>query len=257
MSENKGILAKLSPKSSFFAGIGITLFIFFIVGFFVLLGIVLKGDDNGNNLAAVNNAPDNNQVNQGQGGVAGEQVDINVTPVSEDDWVRGSRDAQISFIEYSDLECPFCQQFHPELKKLIEAYPNDVNWVYRHFPLASLHPKAPKEAEATECAGELGGNDKFWEYIDKIYEVTPSNNGLDLAQLPILAGEVGLDVNKFQECLDSGRHADKVSQHYSDAVSAGGQGTPYSVVLIDGEEFPVSGYVPFEQLKSMVDSVIQ
>ena len=60
---------------------------------------------------------------------------------------------------------------------------NKVAWGFRHFPLKQLHPKAVKEAEATECANELGGNDAFWKFIDKINEVTPANNKLDQAQL--------------------------------------------------------------------------
>lgn len=91
--------------------------------------------------------------------------------------IRGKASAKITLVEYSDLECPFCKQFHKTMEQVIQAYPNDVKWVYRHMPLDSLHSKARTEANATECAGEQG---KFWEFTDSIFKVTPSNDGMDI-----------------------------------------------------------------------------
>lgn len=139
------------------------------------------------------------------------------------------------------------------MQRLTEEYDGKVRWVYRHFPLRSLHQKATKEAEATECAGEQG---KFWEYLDKLFEVTPSNDGLDAAQLPILAEQVGISRQKFETCLNSGKYAAHVSDDEKDATNAGARGTPYTVILTkDGKKIPVSGAVPYEQLKSIVDSL--
>src|SRR5574343_1436136 len=106
------------------------------------------------------------------------------------------------FVEYSDTECPFCKQFHSTLRQMMDEYGKDgkVAWVYRHFPIDGLHPKARKEAEATECANELGGPSKFWEYTNMIYERTPGNDGLDPANLPKFAKEIGLDEKAFTEC---------------------------------------------------------
>ena len=118
-------------------------------------------------------------------------------PVSSSDHIRGNVNAQITIVEYSDLECPFCKVFHGTMKQAMAAYGDKVRWVYKHFPLDQLHPKADKEAEAAECAGELGGNDAFWAYIDKVFEATPSNNGLDLALLPAIAQDLGFDITKF------------------------------------------------------------
>ena len=84
----------------------------------------------------------------------------NVRPVSrERDHIYGNPDAVISLIEYSDFECPFCKRFHTTPKEIVDAYGGRVNWVYRHFPLAMHNPGAQKQAEASECANELGGND--------------------------------------------------------------------------------------------------
>lgn len=91
--------------------------------------------------------------------------------------VRGNPNAKITIIEYSDLECPFCKRFHATMEQVLATYGNDIRVVFRHFPLDSLHKKARTEANAVECAGEQG---KFWEFIDGIFAVTPSNDGLDI-----------------------------------------------------------------------------
>jgi len=178
----------------------------------------------------------------------------NVRPVSSDDHIRGNPDALVKIVEFSDLECPFCKRIHPTLKQVLSEYGDKVAWVYRHFPLDALHSKARKEAEATECANELGGNDAFWAYLDKIFEITPANNGLDLGQLPQIAQDIGLDRDKFQSCLDSGKYAQHISDDLQDATNSGGSGTPYSVIIApDGSTTPLSGAQPFSAIKALID----
>lgn len=182
---------------------------------------------------------------------------INIKPVSGNDHVWGNPKAPVKIIEFSDLECPFCKRFHPTLKKIVEDYKGEVVWIYRHFPLDSLHSKARKEAEATECANELGGNDKFWEYVDRLFEVTPSNNGLDPAELPKIAGYVGLNKTEFESCLSSGKYASHVAEDLKDAVNSGGTGTPYSIVIgKDGKKYSINGALPYEQVKLVVDQAL-
>lgn len=178
-----------------------------------------------------------------------------VREVTADDHIRGARDAKVTVIEYSDFECPFCKRFHPTMQQLITEYPNDVRWVYRHFPLEQLHSKATKQAEATECAGEQG---KFWEMTDKIFEVTPSNDGLDMSTLPDLARQVGVaNIQQFQSCLDSGKYADRVAADVADAGAAGARGTPYSIVIApNGEKFPINGAQSYASVKQVVDKAL-
>lgn len=186
----------------------------------------------------------------------GEPTTVKVPDVTTEDWIRGDKNAPITIIEYSDTECPFCKRFHNTLTSIVEANKGTVNWVYRHFPLASLHPKAPKEAEALECAGKLGGNDGFWKYLDRLMEITPGNDGLDVAQLPEIAKFAGLNVTKFNTCLESGEMAAKVQAQYTDAVNAGGRGTPFSVIIgKDGKSVPLSGALPDAQVQAAIDSL--
>ena len=127
---------------------------------------------------------------------------INIDPVTIDDHIRGTPDAPITIVEFSDLECPFCKIFHGTMQKIMEEYgkTGKVAWVYRHFPL-SIHPKSPRESNASECAYEQGGNEKFWQYVDKVFSITPSNNQLDPLELPIIAKDIGLDlVSRWNSC---------------------------------------------------------
>ncbi len=137
------------------------------------------------------------------------------------------------------------------MNQVVSAYDGQVNWIYRHFPLTSLHPDASKKAEATECVGEIGGNDKFWQYLDKVFAESTSVDNLAVA-----AANLGIDQDDFQECLDSGRHADKIRSHSSQAQAAGGRGTPYSIIIVDDQTIPINGALPFEQVKSLIDQVL-
>jgi protein-disulfide isomerase len=89
--------------------------------------------------------------------------------VTDEDWVVGDENARITMIIYSDIDCPFCQRFHTTTTNLMQEYPEDVRWVFRHMPIDGLHPHARQKAEAAECVGEIGGGVKFWEYLDIIF----------------------------------------------------------------------------------------
>lgn len=157
----------------------------------------------------------------------------NIKPVTSADHILGNPDAKIMMVEYSDTECPFCKVFANTMGKIVNDYGKDgtVAWVYRQFPIVSLHSKAPKESEATECVNQIAGSDTFWKYLQKIYSVTPGNNGLDAAQLPILAASFGVDKTAFQKCLDAGTFTAKIDSDVKDAIAAGGQGTPYTIMV--------------------------
>ena len=187
-----------------------------------------------------------------------------VRPVDGADHILGLPSASVKVIEFSDFECPFCKRFHLTMKQLMDEYQKEgrVVWVYRHFPLDSIHSKARKEAQAAECAGELGGNEAFWAYADGLFEITPSNNRLDLALLPGIAQEIGLDRARFEACLDGdmrgGKYADHIEADLQDAMASGGTGTPYTVVVgSDGQTFPLSGAQPYAAVKSIIDLALK
>ena len=173
-------------------------------------------------------------------------VQVSMLPVSSTDHIFGNPSAQIKLVEFSDPSCPFCKSFHPTMLKLMSSYgpTGSVAWVYRAFPLNKpdaqgnvLHPNAGRESQAFECAAALGGNDAFWKYANRLYDITPSvtgatPKGLDQEELPVIAKYAGLDVIAFNECLSSERFKDKIEQQYLDGVNAGVSGTPTTVMVL-------------------------
>jgi protein-disulfide isomerase len=196
-----------------------------------------------------------------------------IKAVTVNDHILGNPNAKIKIVEYSDPSCPFCKMFHNTMRQVMSTYgqSGNVAWIYRHFPLdkpgtrpdgTALHPNAGHEAQALECAGALGGNEKFWAYTNRLYEVTPSvtgdtPNGLDQKQLYVIAQYVGLDANDFKQCLDTGRYKDKVEASYMDGLNAGITGTPMSfMILPDGKQVPIEGAQPFDTIKQSIDAVL-
>lgn len=192
--------------------------------------------------------------NNGEAGIALE----NMNEVTEEDYIRGSADAQVTIVEYSDLECPFCKNFHETMNQVVSEYePDEVAWVFRHFPLDTLHRKARQEAIAAECVGILGGDEAFWAYIDRIFETTTSNDGLNLDLLPQFATEVGIEATAFNTCIEGDEAARAVQDDVDNAIAAGGRGTPFSIlVTADGQTVELGGAVPYENLKQGIDSIL-
>ena len=187
-----------------------------------------------------------------------QNVEINLVPVTEKDHIIGSRNAALVIVEYSDTECPFCKTFQNTMKEIVQTYNGEVAWVYRHFPIAQLHTKAAKESEATECAAELGGNQAFWKYLDKIFETTNSNDTLDPSELPKIATAIGLDVIAFNTCLSSGKYAELVKKSVEEAIKAGALGTPYSVIVTkDGQKVLINGAEPITMVKAKIDALLK
>jgi protein-disulfide isomerase len=187
-----------------------------------------------------------------------------VKPVDGEDHILGNSKAPVKVIEFSDFECPFCKSFHTTMKQLMEEYGKDgkVAWVYRHFPIDELHSKARKEAQAAECAYELGGNKAFWAYADRLFEIAPSNNRLDLALLPQIAQDTGLDRATFETCLEGdergGKYAAHIEANHQDATASGGTGTPYSLVIgPKGDITPINGAQIYRVVKAIIDAEIE
>jgi protein-disulfide isomerase len=180
------------------------------------------------------------------------------------DYIIGSPDASIIIVEYSDLECPYCRIFHITMKRVMNEYLSSgkVAWIYRHLVFEGLHPKAIREAQAAECVAELAGggtegNQRFWQYIDRIFDITPSGNGLDLNLLPEVAQELGIDRASFETCLTSDKYEEKVKRQSQDAIDAGATGTPYNFMIttIDGKQYPIEGAATYEEMKDRINLI--
>lgn len=141
---------------------------------------------------------------------------------------------KVFIIEYSDTECPYCVSFNPTIEKMRSEYKDKVGFVYRFFPLTSIHPKAQKEAEAIACAGKLGGAKSYFEYMTAMFDYKTNNRTTQLKPtgLKDLATEVGLDANALTACVDSGEMSQRVTDSINDGVTAGVSGTPTTFIVV-------------------------
>jgi protein-disulfide isomerase len=198
----------------------------------------------------------------GNSGAAPAQNGSKVTARAYDpakDHILGNPDAAVKVVEYMDLECPHCKIFNTTMHQVMDYYgaSGKVAWVERPFPLGSIHSKAPKEAEAAECAADQGGDSMYYKFVDKLFEVTPSNDGLDLAQLPVIAKDAGVaNIDQFNQCLSSGKYTKKISDSYSEAIAAGGQGTPYTLVMVGTDSVVLNGAQPYDSMRAAIDTVL-
>lgn len=177
--------------------------------------------------------------------------------VRDGDYVRGDlANAQVVIVEYSDSDCPYCQRFHATMKDVLKKYGTKVAWIYRYFPL-NIHPNAENEAIALECAGELGGNEKFWNYLDQVIDITVSPDKSS-AILTSTATTLGIDAKAFSSCLTNPATAKKVAAQSSEAQSLGAQGTPYSIAINkNGKQAVIAGAYPIEEVSKTIDSLMK
>ncbi len=178
-----------------------------------------------------------------------------VRPVDETDHIKGAENAKVTIVEYSDFECPFCQRLHQTMNEILKEE-TDVAWVYRQFPLDSLHPRnARKASVASECVNKLGGNDAFWKFTDEYMRTTPTNDRWDIdEELPRLVTFAGVDKTAFDACYASGEFDQHVQDDVDNAIATGGRGTPWSIVITaSGKTLPLNGAQPKEAIKQLIE----
>lgn len=174
--------------------------------------------------------------------------------ISNDDHVRGSRDAQVYLIEYSDLQCPYCAQFHSTAQQAVDDYDGKVAWVYRHFPLETLHPNAREAANAAECVANTAGEDGFWSFVDYVF----ANQSTALTNLSQAAKDAGVSSASFDSCLTAKTYDSKIDDEVAGGTSAGVTGTPGNFIVNDkGEVWVIPGAVPYSSLKQTIDEALQ
>lgn len=181
-----------------------------------------------------------------------------IRPVDQTDHIRGNPNAPILMVEYSDYDCPFCKNFHETMRRVMEEYGanGQVAWVYRQFPLEQLHPNAPKIAEASECVAELGGNDAFWKFTDRVFTEKAPNDFTEMSRLPEYAADAGVDREKFELCLNSGKYSEKITASINEAIAAGGRGTPHTIVIVGDQNGVINGAQPYSVVKQILDNLI-
>lgn len=184
------------------------------------------------------------------------QAGAKVNVSADDDPFLGNEKAKVTVVEFSDFQCPFCRSFWrdslPQIKKEYIGI-GKIKFVYRDFPL-SFHPGAEPAAEGASCAREQG---KFWEFHDKIFEEQDKRGQgtiqFTASDVKKWAGQVGLDVAKFNQCLDSEKYKEEVAKDVADGTAAGVSGTP--TTFINGRS--LVGAQPFSAFKALIDEELK
>lgn len=157
-----------------------------------------------------------------------------VIPTAADDPALGNPNAPVQIIAFEDFQCPYCKEEEPILKQILSQYPNDIYFVYRHFPVYTKHPQGMAAAQAADCAREQG---QFWKYHDLLYA-----NQDQFAQAGIfvkLARQLNLNVTQFSSCVSTEKYKDHVQQDFDQGYLAGVNQTPTFFVngqIIAGEQ---------------------
>lgn len=236
-----------NPKQMFAFGVVTGMVAVLLLNSFTGVSLAAFGGGNGGGSRtpiAINPTPDD-----GGTGTAGV-----LAPVQDDEHIRGNLDkAKVVMIEYSDFQCPYCERHHPNLQQISDEYGDQVVWVYRHFPLTSIHPNAEPMALASECAAEQG---KFWEFADAMFDGQTANlEGTAAAAnsyASSVAKDLGLNMTKFNDCVATAKYQDVVDADMASGSAAGVNGTP--ATFINGTL--VSGAVPYATLKQMIDAAL-
>jgi len=162
---------------------------------------------------------------------------------TEGEPAKGPANAPVTIVEFSDFQCPFCGRVEPTIAQIEQKYGSQVRFVFRQFPLTSIHPMAQKAAEASLCANEQG---KFWEMHDAMFA---DQQKLEVPDLKAKAGKLGLDQAKFDQCLDTGKYVQKIKDDTKAGAVAGVNGTP--AFFINGRS--LSGAQPYDALAQAID----
>ena len=197
-------------------------------------------------------------------------------PIDKTDYVEGNKNSKIVVVEYSDPECPFCIMFHPTMKQILSEYKDKVAFVYRHFPLTGLHPLAFDMSRAIACAGKVGGETGYYNYISTYYDIRVDSWQKSKAQQPPalpatgredIAKTVGLDINAFNACMKNNDTKTDVENSIKDGSTqdASGapivNGTPSTYILMKtrkGYEVvsKVEGARPYDFVKAAIDQAL-
>lgn len=155
----------------------------------------------------------------------------------------GPSDAPITIVEFSDYQCPYCQRWHAQVyEPLLAAYPGQIRFVYRHFPLTSIHPDAFGAALAAMCAGE---QDAYWLYHEMLF----SGQSLGSATYTEYAQTLSLNMDDFNTCLAEQKYTAKIEADTNFAVDLGIRSTP--TFFING--LAIVGAQPLDVFKQVID----
>lgn len=183
--------------------------------------------------------------------------DNKINPVSEDDHILGSPNADVIIIEYSDFECPYCKEFHNMMRLAMESFgPNErLAWVYRHSPRQGESPVSLRTSKISECVSSQYGESKFWQFTNKVFDKAPSS--LEENNTYSIVEELGLNSEDIRECVEGEEVMAEIQKDIDDVKYLSSLdnefGTPYNVILTKtSEPFTFSGSIPYVMLEDII-----
>ncbi len=181
--------------------------------------------------------------------------------VTANDHILGNPLAPVMFVEYSDIDCPYCKNFRSVMEHVVADYgpTGNVAWAYRHLPISDQHPNAESHAEAAECVAVQGGTSAFFRFIDALNTAAPDVQQFNPSQYSTVIQSLGLNTDTFSSCLQNHTYKDRVAKDAANAIAAGASGVPYTILLIKGVEQPVSisGAFSYDQMKQIAEEALQ
>jgi len=176
-----------------------------------------------------------------------------IAEVTSADHLKGSLDAPIKIVEFSDFDCPFCSRFHDAMNQIVQNN-DDVAWVYRHFPLEGLHPQARSVSIASECVANVGGEEAFWQFTDGYFEARGNRDATPHGQLiSQLATDAGVDQVAFTRCFENQETNALVQEDIDNAIATGGRGTPWSIIIgPTGKTYQLNGAQPAAVIQQLI-----
>lgn len=182
-----------------------------------------------------------------------------IRPISPGiDHIRGNPEADISIVEYSDFECPYCRQFHSLALRLLEAYDGRVNWIFRHFPLAGHNPAAQSQAEAAVCVAQLAGDQAFWAFADAAFLRNTPPDPQRKVVLPTPTKTLRVEKAKVTQCVASGTAAKRVAEDIAEGERIGIIATPTTVLINHrtGQTRVVVGTPAMQQMREKIAELV-
>jgi len=229
----------------------------FIAGLLIALSIFLTNNNgsNGNDTTGSDAAGTTDTTDT----AAQDEFPAAKTVIGNSPYLGDIKKAKVAVVEYTDLQCPYCQRHATETEpQIVSEYVDTgkIIYVVRSFPLVDLHGElATQSANAVLCVNELGGRDKFYEFYKQAFAKA------SVEELAQVAQSVGVDMNKYNTCMSENRYKDQIDQEIQDGTNAGIQGTPGFVIGVldkDGnvEGKMIAGAYPYESFKAIIDEML-
>lgn len=213
-----------------------------------LVGAAVLYANKGNNVAG------NQQQGQPQDQQQGQQPEskayLNVAKITSQDHIYGNKKAKIKVVAYTDLECPYCSKFHPIIKNIVDESNGEIALVLRYFPLP-FHPQAQEAAESAECVYAKGGDSAYWKFVDNTFAAYDKSEGAKI-DLAAVASKSGANISS----CDKASYDQKIKEQAANGQESGLQGTPFAVVVVNGEaKGTIDGAYPKERVQQIISDL--